>query len=148
MTLPIGSEPVEPERWQTPVFLKLFGAFVIMLILMGIVSTRLGGRSEDARVNATRAVIRNYDTALKHFEFDNGFFPTTEQGLKALETKPTVPPEPKNWKRYLDSPVRNDPWDNAYVYKQPGRNSPNRYDLFSLGRDGLEGTKDDITNWK
>ncbi len=121
---------------------------VIIGVLMGIVAVRYSGQQEKARVNSTLAEIRNYGTALNLFELDNGFFPTTEQGLKALETKPSTPPEPKNWKRYLDSPVRNDPWGNAYIYKRPGDQRPDAYDLSSHGPDGEEGTEDDVANWK
>ena len=82
------------------------------------------------------------------YELDNGFYPTTEQGLKALETKPTTPPEPLKWKGYLNSPLREDPWGKPYVYKYPGEKRTNGFDLYSFGPDGVEGTEDDVTNWK
>lgn len=121
---------------------------VIIGVLMGIVAVKYGGQQEKARVNATLAEIRNYGTALGLYELDNGNYPTTEQGLRALETKPTSPPEPKNWRRYLDSPVKNDPWGNPYLYKNPGDKRADAYDLSSRGPDGQEGTEDDIANWK
>ncbi len=121
---------------------------VIIGILMAVVVVKLGGRQEEARVTAAQADIRAYGQALDLYELDNGNYPTTEQGLKALETKPTTPPEPRNWKGYLKNPVRNDPWGHPYVYKQPGEHNPTGYDLYSFGPDGVEGTEDDVTNWK
>lgn len=121
---------------------------VIIGVLMSIVAVKYGGQQEKARVNAARAEVRNYSTALGLYELDNGNYPTTEQGLKALETKPASPPEPKNWRRYLDSPVKDDPWGNAYLYKCPGEQRPDAYDLYSRGPDSVEGNEDDIANWK
>ena len=64
---------------------------VIIGILMTVVVVKLGGRQEEARITAAQADIRAYSQALDLYELDNGFYPTTEQGLKALETKPTTP---------------------------------------------------------
>jgi general secretion pathway protein G len=120
---------------------------VIIGILMTVVVVKLGGQQEVARINAAKADIRNYSTALSLFELDNGFYPTTEQGLNALVTKPTIPPEPSNWKEYLDSPVRPDPWGTPYAYKCPGDHKQRGFDLSSAGPNKVFGDEDDITNW-
>jgi type II secretion system protein G len=103
----------------------------------------------DARANAAKADIKNYSTALDLFELDNGFYPTTEQGLQALITPPSVAPTPTNWKGpYLFTPVRNDPWGKPYIYKCPDDHVANSYDLCSFWPDTVGGDDDDICNHK
>ncbi|MCK4882722.1 MAG: type II secretion system protein GspG, partial [Candidatus Omnitrophica bacterium] len=77
-----------------------------------------------------------------------GRYPTTAQGLKALLTKPSSTPAPRNWNGpYLEGEPL-DPWKVEYGYKSPGANNTTGYDLYSLGPDGIEDSVDDITNWK
>lgn len=123
---------------------------VIIGTLAAMAVPRLVGRSEKAKVTAAQADIGvNIATALKLYELDNGTFPSTEQGLKALVKKPSSDPEPKNWNGpYLEKlPV--DPWGKAYQYVSPGAHRPHDYDLFSAGKDAKEDkTDDDIINWE
>ena len=121
---------------------------VIIGILMTVAVVKFGGRTEQTQKTAARADIQAYSTALDLYELDNGQYPTTEQGLRALEGKPTAPPEPRNWKGYLKTPLRDDPWGKPYMYKNPGERASAGYDLYSHGPDGVEGTEDDVTNWK
>jgi general secretion pathway protein G len=120
-------------------------------MLAVIVSTRVSGQSEAARVTATKVQIKNFQQALELFHLNNGFFPTTEQGLKALVEKPTMRPEPMNYQRggYLNAKsVPKDPWGNDFIYICPGERGD--YDIISLGADGRESGTDnaaDITNW-
>ena len=121
---------------------------IIIATLSAMVVPRLTGRSEQARQAAAKADIEvNIPTALKLYELDNGFLPTTDQGLQALLQKPTTAPIPENWNGpYLEKlPV--DPWGRPYQYQSPGTNRPHDYDLSSLGKDGKPDTKDDIVNW-
>ena len=84
--------------------------------------------------------------ALKLYEVDNGRYPTSEQGLASLLSKPTAPPVPRNWKGpYLEQEPL-DPWQKSYAYRYPGSHPPKDYDLFSLGPDGVE-SEDDVRNW-
>jgi len=123
---------------------------MLVVIIIGALSAmiipHLSGRSEQAKISVARADIDALlSTALKLYELDNGTFPTTNQGLMALKTKPSTPPVPKNWRGpYIEKdPI--DPWGAAYVYVAPGKNRPD-YDLSSRGPD--EATpSDDITNW-
>lgn len=129
---------------------------VEMLIVVVIISTlaamivpRFAGRSEEAKVGAARAdVDANLAGALDLYELDNGAYPTTEQGLGALLEEPSTSPAPAKWKGpYLKKKKRlDDPWGRGYQYRSPGTRNPD-YDLFSLGPDGTEGSKDDIANW-
>lgn len=120
---------------------------VIIGSLSAMIIPRLTGRSEQAKIAAAQADINSHiATALKLFELDNGFFPTTSQGLSALLKRPTVNPIPRNWNGpYLErEPI--DPWGNPYQYASPGQHRPD-YDLFSTGRN-RDSAEDNITNWK
>jgi general secretion pathway protein G len=122
---------------------------IIIASLAAIVMPRLSGRSEQAKtVVAQTDINSSISLALKLYQLDNGKFPTTEQGLAALISKPSSAPVPMNWKEpYLDKkPV--DPWGNPYLYKSPGAHNASTFDLYSFGGDGVEGTADDVKNWE
>lgn len=122
---------------------------IIIAALAAMVVPRLTGRTEQARASIADADINsNIATGLKLYELDNGNYPTTEQGLNALLSKPSSSPVPNNWNGpYLEKkPV--DPWKNQYQYKCPGSHNSAGYDLWSNGKDGIEGTADDVNNWK
>ncbi|HNX69510.1 MAG TPA: type II secretion system major pseudopilin GspG [Candidatus Omnitrophota bacterium] len=122
---------------------------IIIATLSAMVVPRLTGRSEQARQAATKADIEvNIPTALKLYELDNGFLPTTAQGLQALFQKPTSAPIPENWNGpYLEKPPL-DPWGHPYQYQSPGVHRPHDYDLYSMGKDPKpDATKDDVINW-
>jgi len=126
---------------------------LLVVIIIGTLSAmlipRLSGRSDQARIAAAKAdVTVNIPTVLKLYELDNGFFPSTEQGLKGLMVKPITEPIPQNWNGpYLENePI--DPWGRPYQYKSPGEHRPHDYDLYSLGKNAAaEKTDDDIKNW-
>lgn len=123
----------------------------ILSILAAIVAPKIIGRTDDARIAEARLQIKNFETALKLFKLDNGFYPSTEQGLEALITKPTTGRIPPNYREggYLEQKkIPLDPWGNPYIYLCPGIHGD--YDIISYGADGKEGGegKDaDITNW-
>lgn len=127
---------------------------LLVVIIIGTLSAmilpRLTGRSDQARKAAAKADVEiNIATALKLYELDNGFFPSTEQGLEALLSKPTIPPVPQNWNGpYLEKkPV--DPWGRPYLYESPGTHRPHDYDLASAGKNNKpDATDDDIANWR
>lgn len=123
---------------------------IIIGTLVAMVVPRLSGRSEQAKIAAAKAdVTVNIPTALKLYELDNGFFPTTEQGLTALVKKPTTAPIPsQNWNGpYLDK-IPIDPWGKPYQYASPGTHRTHDYDLSSSGKNPKEDkTDDDVVNW-
>ena len=124
--------------------IELMLVVIIIGALVAMVMPRLTGRGEQARVAAARADIQtNIATALKLYELDNGGFPGTEDGLNALQSKPSSAP---NWNGpYLEKkPI--DPWGREYKFKSPGGHRPD-YDLYSLGKDGVE-SADDVKNWE
>lgn len=128
---------------------SLFELLVVMLII-GLLASYVGpryfaqvGKSE---VKAARAQMDALDKALEQYRLDVGRFPTTEQGLAALMTRPNN--EPKWSGPYLKKAVPPDPWGMPYVYKSPGEHG--EFDLSSLGKDrrpGGSGEDADITNW-
>ena len=90
--------------------------------------------------------LRNLDTALTMFRMDNFMYPSTDQGLAALATRPTDT-SVRNWREYMKT-IPKDPWGNPYHYQSPGQHG--EYDLYTLGADnqeGGEGINADIGNW-
>lgn len=124
---------------------EMMVVIVIMAVLAAVVVPRLTGKTETAMASVARADIKvNIPIALKTYAFDNGHFPTTEEGLAALLVAPA---SASNWKGpYLDG-KRLDPWGHDYRYRFPGVRRPEGYDLFCLGSDGVE-SRDDIANWQ
>jgi general secretion pathway protein G len=119
----------------------------ILGILAAIIVPRLMDRPDEAKRVAAKADVQALTSALKIYRLDNGFYPSTDQGLGALVVRPTTNPVPGNWKQYLDR-LPKDPWGSDYQYLQPGQRS--EIDVFSLGADrarGGEGNAADIGNW-
>lgn len=134
--------------------IEIMVVVIIIGLLAALVVPRVMGRSDDARIIAAKADIASIMQALKLYRLDNGRYPTTDQGLQALITKPTTEPQPSNWKQggYLErSTVPTDPWGEPYKYLNPGVKG--EIDVFSLGRDRANGgeanTPDaDIGSWQ
>jgi general secretion pathway protein G len=114
----------------------------IIGILAALVIPKIAGTSDKARITAAMADIKGgIKTALDRYEVENGVYP------KSLQDLVTRPNDAKNWSGpYLDA-IPQDPWGQPYVYVYPGRNNSSGYDLYSIGRDGQDGTADDIGNW-
>jgi general secretion pathway protein G len=125
-------------------FLEIMVVVAILAILAGLIIPRFTGRLEEAKKTKAAVQIRELTKALEIYRLDNNYYPTTEQGLKALVEKPTLDPLPKKWKQYMDK-IPKDPWSNDYVYIAPGAHGA--YDLKSNGPDGEEGGGDDIESW-
>jgi len=124
---------------------------VVMIIatLAALVVPKFAGRAEQAKVAAARAdILVNIPTALDLYELDNGFYPTTEQGLDALRAQPATSPVPQKWNGPYIKKKPIDPWGNAYHYDSPGTHNPKSFDLYSFGKDNAEGGKDDVNNWE
>jgi general secretion pathway protein G len=132
--------------------IELMVVVVIIGILAGLIVPRIMGSDDKARDAKTKMQIESLETALKLYKLDNGNYPTTEQGLKALVEAPTAGNLPKNWRQggYLEKgKVPKDPWGNEFIYICPG--SHGDFDLSSYGADGEpggEGKNKDINNWE
>ncbi len=122
----------------------------IIVILAGAVVLHVTRRVEDAKRARALQDISTLETALDLYAADNGSPPTTQQGLQALRSKPSSPPQPHNWNGpYLKKAVPKDPWGNEYVYRCPGQLNPDSYDIISYARDGQPGgtgPDEDLTN--
>lgn len=115
---------------------------MVVLVIIGIVAAlvvpNVIGRPDEARVAVAGADLRSVAAGLEMYRLDNRAYPTTEQGLQALTTRPTLQPVPVNWVEggYLPQPPV-DPWGNAYLYRSPAESGP--YELISHGADGAPG---------
>jgi general secretion pathway protein G len=135
------------RRWHSPGYTL----FEIMLVL-GIIAVLVGsaiyllvGNIDVARESRVEADIQAISTQLRVFEMQNLRPPTTQQGLKALVSRPSTEPVPRRWRQLLEK-IPLDPWGEEYVYYSPGKKNPKGFDLFSKGPDRQEGGGDDIGN--
>jgi general secretion pathway protein G len=123
---------------------------MVVIIILGLLATlvipNITGYTEKAKREKARADIASLEGALELFKADNGFYPTTEQGLDALIIKPSTGRIPAKWMEggYFKKGVPLDPWGNRYVYFAPGRRGEG-YEIVSLGTDGQE-SDDDVSS--
>jgi general secretion pathway protein G len=120
---------------------------VILGVLAALIVPRIVGRADDARVVAAKQDVATVMQALKLYRLDNGRYPTNDQGLQALVTRPATDPVPPNWKSYLDR-LPKDPWGRVYLYLNPGLRG--EIDVFTLGADGQPGGEAadaDVGSW-
>ncbi len=137
------------RREQGFTLIEIMVVVVILGVLAALVVPQIMSRPDQAKVTAARADINAIAMALDIYKLDNHGYPSTQQGLDALVTRPAGSPPARNWNPdgYLKRlPV--DPWGNPYQFIVPG--SRGAYDLFSFGADGRaggEGLNADIGNW-
>ena len=129
--------------------LEVMVVVAIIGILAALVVPKIISRPDEARVTAARQDLSSLKQTLKLYRLDNLRYPTTEQGLQALVSKPNTAPIPPNWKSggYVER-LPKDPWGNPYQYLNPGVHS--EIDVFSFGADGVpggEGNDADIGSW-
>lgn len=129
--------------------IEIMVVIVILGVLAALVVPRVLDRPDEARRVAAKSDIAAIVGALKLYRLDNGRYPTGEQGLVALVTRPDQPPVPGNWKPggYLEK-LPKDPWGRAYRYLNPGLKG--EIDVYSTGADGEPGGTGpdaDIGSW-
>ncbi len=127
--------------------IELLVVIIILGLILGLVGPKFFGKVDKAKTKTAKAQIELLGSALDSFRLDNDRYPSTEEGLNALREKPA---ELKDWDGpYLPKKVPLDSWDRPYLYKCPGEH--NDYDLFSYGRDGVEGgekSDQDVVSWE
>ena len=125
--------------------IEIMVVVVILGILAAAVVPKIMSRPEQARIEKAKHDIGALESALNIYKLDNYRYPSTDQGLESLVTKPSGAPQPKNYKKggYIKK-LNNDPWGNEYLYLFPGTHTD--LDLYSLGPDG-QPSDDDIGNW-
>lgn len=128
---------VSKDRQAGFTLIEVMVVIVILAILAGLVVPKVVGQSDKARVKTTETALSTTSNAIDMFKVDNGRYPTTQEGLEALN-KPLQ--DAKNWPEggYIKGGFPKDGWDNDLQYVIPGTEG-RTYDLFSLGADGKEG---------
>jgi general secretion pathway protein G len=120
----------------------------IIALFAALVAPSMFQQGDKARVVAARVQINNFEQALTQYKLSTGMFPTTEQGLEALRTKPA---NFNQWEGpYLKKEIPKDPWGHDYLYKYPGEHG-DEPDIISYGLDGQpggDGLNADVVSWK
>lgn len=132
-------------------FVEILVVVMILGLLAALVVPRIMGRTDEAKRTAAKVQIRNLEAALQLYKLDNGVYPSTEQGLRALVEKPSTGVVPKKWKLggYIQK-LPEDPWGNPYKYLSPIPTQKADYEITSYGTDGEpggEGINADIVSW-
>jgi general secretion pathway protein G len=127
--------------------IEIMVVVVILGILAALIAPNVISRIDEAQETKVKQDIRAIESALKLYRLDRFRYPTSDEGLSALVTAPPDPSVPWPAGGYLDR-IPKDPWDRPYVYLQPGNKG--EFDLYTLGRDGVEGGEGvdaDVGNW-
>lgn len=132
--------------------IEILVVIAVIAMLAALVGPNVFQQVGSARDATARSQIEMLGAALDAYRLDNARYPTTEQGLSALWTRPTTDPVPNNWRGpYLRKDIPADPWGGEFLYVSPGEVNTNGYDLVSLGADGEpggEGEDADIVSWE
>ena len=124
--------------------LEVMVVVVIIAIMAAAIGPKLLGNIEKASISRAGTDIKSIQSMLELYKAENYSYPTTDQGLEALVSKPSGDPMPKNWRQYMKkTPI--DPWKNPYKYLSPGTHGD--IDIYSFGPDGVQ-SEDDIGNWQ
>jgi general secretion pathway protein G len=129
--------------------IEIMVVVIILGLLASVAVPAVMDSLSDASRQKAKADMAGIKTALKLYRMQNFAYPTTEQGLEALVSKPTLAPIPRNWKSggYMEK-LQKDPWGNDYQYTSPG--DGHEYDIISLGGDAIsggEGENADLSIW-
>jgi general secretion pathway protein G len=123
---------------------------LVVIVIIGLLASMVGPRYFDqlgkSNTKIARAQIESLEKALDQYRLDTNHYPSTDQGLQALNIKPI---NEEKWQGpYLKKAVPNDPWGRPYIYKSPGDHG--ELDLSSFGADGQPGGSDenaDVGSW-
>ncbi len=131
--------------------IEILVVIAVIAMLAALVAPNVFQHVGTAKDATARSQIELLGAALDAYRLDNGRYPTTDQGLDALQVQPTAVPVPGNWRGpYLRKAVPVDPWGFPFIYLSPGEVNPRGYDLMSLGADGEpggEGDDADVVSW-
>ncbi len=123
--------------------LEVMVVVVIIAIMAAAIGPSLLGNIEKAGTSRAKTDIKSISEMVELYKAENYAYPTTDQGLEALVSKPSGDPAPKNWRNLIKkTPI--DPWKNPYKYLSPG--SHGDFDIYSFGPDGIQ-SEDDIGSW-
>lgn len=141
--------PPRQARSRGFTLLEILIVVAIIAILASVVVPKIIGRVDEAQISKVKTDVAALESALDLYRLDNFQYPSTDQGMDALVSKPSGDPEPRNWKAggYIKR-LEKDPWGNDYQYLNPGEHG--EVDIFSMGEDGQvggEGLAADVGNW-
>lgn len=128
--------------------LEVLMVIVILGVLAALIVPQFGGTKDKADNDAAALQIRNIENQLELFKAHVGRYPTSDENLAMLLTKPDGEEYEGKWAGPYLKAAPNDPWQRPLGYRSPGQFNGDSFDLWSNGKDGSEGTADDITNWK
>ena len=124
--------------------IEIMVVVVILGILAALVVPKIVRRPDEARLVKARQDVLSIQNAIELYKLDNAFYPTNEQGLSALVTKPSQSPIPEDWQQYLKT-LPKDPWGHVYQYMNPGKHGD--FDVFTDGPNGEKNERSVIGNW-
>jgi len=129
---------------QAFTLMEMILVLAIIGILVGLGIFSMKGVIDGAELGKAAADANTIQTNLVRYKTTAGYFPSQAQGLEALTKKPSGTPVPKNWYKMTEPNALIDPWGRPFQYRNPGKKNTDGYDVFSLGKDGIEGTADDV----
>jgi general secretion pathway protein G len=120
--------------------LEVMVVVIVLGLLAGLVGPQIFGRVSEAKTTTAGTQLELLGVALDSYRLDNGFYPTTAQGLAALRERPAQAPVPANWRGpYLRKAVPSDPWGRPYLYRSPPEGGGTGFEVRTLGADGQPG---------
>jgi len=135
-----------PHQQSGFTLIEIMVVLFIIGIMAAVVAPQILGNREVAQLKKAAVDIQQLEGALEMYKLRTNSFPTSEQGLQALVSAPTIDPIPRGYPpEGIIKRLPTDPWGNDYVLLSPGEIGP--YDLYSFGPDKIEGTEDDIGTW-
>jgi general secretion pathway protein G len=135
--------PLQPTAGFT--LLEMVIVLGIIAVLLGGSIALIGGLGESAKLQRVESDFNTISAALNGYQLNAGTYPTTQQGLRALVERPSSSPQPRRWTKVADS-VPKDPWGNEYIYRFPGSKDPSKFEIVSMGKDGIAGTNEDLSS--
>lgn len=135
----VSRRPRKGRRGLT--LIEILVVVTILGLIAGIAGVAVFNALEGAQIDSTKVQIKNFGDALELYKIKFNKYPTSAEGLTALE-------KPPGGKKPLVEHIPKDPWDNEYIYVCPGTHNPAKFDIKSKGPDGNEDSEDDITNWQ
>ncbi len=144
------SEAAHAEGGDSQAAMIVIGVAIVVSLIAGVyffTKSKLSSTEREGRDSVARSDVELITAQLQLYRSNCGMLPTQAQGLKALLEQPATPPLPKRWVQVTkELPI--DPWGNDYNYAKPAVKSRGAFDVYSSGRDGKAGTRDDIGNWE
>ena len=127
--------------------LEIMMVVMIIALLAGAAIFAMKDQFSVAGDAKVKGDITSFKVSLMQYRAQNGFYPSSEQGLAALVRKPESDPRPRSW-RQMFSELPKDPWGSDYIFEYPAKRSGDEYDIYSAGPNRKPGDADDIGNWR